>query len=747
MLPFGDRHYWQQATSSEVRPAAVGGARRLRLLATLYCLLAAVVFGRVVALEWRHGHAFREAASRPLERCVITPGVRGRILTRDGTVLALDRQVASLALDYRYLEEPPNVAWLQRSGLVRLVREETSVDEPNAVGIGAALDRLHRRLAALAGMSDEAYLRRANAIRTEVEAISRGVNARRRSRAAEVANDAANDRQDNPADSAWWRTVARRIRELLGSRDAVAPPARIIVAEELDHHVLATDISLDVVAEIETHPERYPGARIVMESRREYPLGSLAAHAVGHLGTPTADELADATGVDGDDYLARDRLGRLGIEQALEPILRGRSGIAVEYTDRRGHVVSTAQRRRPTVGRDAVLTIDSALQATAERLLDAAEARRPPVAAGMAPVPAGGAVVVMDVETGALLAAASAPRFDPAAFGRVRDVGSVEALLSDPGRPLFDRTTRMAIPPGSVFKALTAVALLENGAVDATTAHDCRGYLDRPDRLRCEMFQHTGHGHGATRLDDALAWSCNVFFFAQAERLGPETLVDCARRFGFGRPTGIDLPGESSGNLPSPEFHNSESSEPGWQLRDTQALVIGQSRLTVTPMQVARFMAVVANGGRLVVPHVAAGLGLTVGGEDTTAPDDLPTRPDEGRVAELSEATLDVVRRGLRRVVADADGTAHDTVRTPQVAIAGKTGTAQTGSDSADHAWFAGYVPAERPQFAIVVALEHAGSGSDAAGPVAKRLVLRMNELGYFGRTQQASRSPTLGRQ
>jgi penicillin-binding protein 2 len=237
-------------------------------------------------------------------------------------------------------------------------------------------------------------------------------------------------------------------------------------------------------------------------------------------------------------------------------------------------------------------------------------------------------------------------------------------------------------------------------------------------------------------LGDALAQSCNVYFFHAADQMGPAPLVNWATRFGFGRPAGIDLPGESAGRVPTPATIRDLEGH-AWRAGDTQALAIGQGSLMVTPLQVARLMAAVANGGSLVTPHVVSDLGLVQLADGQSGSDEseetISTQPPQP-IKGLQPSTLRIIQEGLRRVVADPAGTAYATVRLKSVSIAGKTGTAETGGGRADHAWFAGYAPADSPKVAFVVVLQHAGSGTAAAGPVAKRLVLRMQQLGYFGR-------------
>ena len=292
----------------------------------------------------------------------------------------------------------------------------------------------------------------------------------------------------------------------------------------------------------------------------------------------------------------------------------------------------------------------------------------------------------------------------------------------------------MAIPPGSVFKTLTAVALLHQPGFDPRQTFVCRGYLHSPESRRCMIYRRYGIGHGPVTLDDALCESCNVYFFFQAEQLGIDPLVDWGRRFGFGQRTGIDLPGEAAGHLPAVDSAAAPTGRPR-QIEAAESLAIGQGSLTATPLQVVRMMAAVANGGRLVTPHLAERLGLPAADGDAPADRSAPAAietPAPRPIAGLDPRKLEIVRAGLRRVVADPRGTGHATIALAGIAIAGKTGTAQAGNGTADHAWFAGYAPADNPRVAFVVVLEHAGDAAATAGPIARRFVERLGELGYL---------------
>jgi penicillin-binding protein 2 len=720
------------------RRPAVDSRRRIRLCLLGFVVALLIVFSRAVQLEVTQGEAFRSQAAEPLVRRHSLPGVRGRILARDGTVLACDKKTLALAVHYRWLEEPANPRWLRwtaRSRLSRAERRDAQRVAAEEARVEAERAELAQRLASLSGLSRDEWARRARRVQTRVERIAESVNQRHLARSARQggtskAPPSARPSDAGKTDSLLTRLCAATVEILRASIDE--PPQRITVAEELDYHVMAEDVPLALVAETEANPDRYPCVKIVLRSRRLYPAGPLAAHVLGHLGPVAKGEMS---GPDGQPlYHPEDRVGRTGLERQCEHLLRGRRGIAVELTDRSGRVLSSSRRREPEVGRDLVLTLDPQLQRAAESLLDGALARR--TILDPEAEPGGGAVVAIDVHTGEVLAAASAPRFDPNVFSGSGGSGA-EDLLADPAGPLFDRVAKMALPPGSVFKPVTAVALLEAAGVDPNEKVLCRGYLHQPDRWRCAIYARHSVGHGEMTLADALAESCNVYFFRHADRFGPDPLTTWALRFGFGTPTGVDLPGEASGTLPTPGTIR-QIEDHAWRSGDTRLLSIGQGSFQATPLQVVRMMAAIANGGRLVAPHVVSRLGLPELADSRSAaelsdPAGDPIRIDPPRpIRGLRASTLAEIRRGLERVVADPRGTGHGTVHLESIAIAGKTGTAETGPGRAEHAWFAGYAPADKPKVAFVVVLEHAGDAAQAAGPVAKRLVRRMHELGYF---------------
>ncbi|MEX2113235.1 MAG: penicillin-binding transpeptidase domain-containing protein [Pirellulales bacterium] len=711
-------HDWHAIIDEQAAPTVAVSRDRVRWLLAAFALVLAAIFFRAVQLEVSDGANFRRLAARPIERDVTLAPQRGRILARDGSVLAAEGRATALAVKYRYLQQPPDAAWLRSRARLRLPARERR--DPTRLAhaeeqVRAELAAMHRRLAQLCDVAPARWHAKVQSIDQRVSALAKLVNERRRARFAERS---AVETPHAPSG------LASVLTGLFAPPDALAPPP-VIVVEETAFHRIVDEVPPAVATEIQQHPELYPGVQVVEHRRRDYPQGSLAAHAIGYVGRSTGLASQVVSPESGQD--AAMVSGLMGIERLCEPQLGGQPGVAVQSLDRRGRVLAGVVRSPPIAGRDVVLTIDPPLQRAAEMWLDhhlRRQRRDEDASAGAAP---GGAVVVIDVHSGELLAVASAPRFDPNQFatGDPR----VEHVLADPAQPLFDRTAKMALPPGSVFKSLTALALVSEKAIDPLDTFHCRGYLDDPQRLRCQLYREQQIGHGDVTLADALAQSCNVYFFEHVNRIGGVRLVDWAARLGFGDPTGAALLEEASGALPTREALSAR--------HQTPMFAVGQGALTATPVQVARFYAAIANGGYLITPSIAR---ERVASE--RAAHRRPRQPSESlKVRGLTDEALAAVRAGLRRVVDDPNGTAFATVHIPGLAIAGKTGTAETGGQQEDHAWFAGYAPADEPRYAFVVVLQHAGHGGEAAGPLARNLIERMQELGYFGPRETADKS------
>lgn len=707
-----------------------------------------VVFCRVAQLQLTLQDEFAAGFSATTEATEEIPARDGRILASDGSLLATDVQRYDIAIYYPAIQDPPDDAWIASKTKLRLGKKDRKDKVRRAAEKQRVMDEneaMWSRLATLTERPLDEILDSRRHEQERVERIKESVQRAFRERQSERMATG-----DSTESNISWNSIWQRLRQQMSEPIALSDGPRLIT-EELEYHTVIRDVSLEIKEEIEAHPQRYPYAKVLVQTRRTYPRGELASHLIGTRKPLSEEQFRERRKQypDGDplDYRVGDSYGTAGLEKMYDSHIKGVRGKRIYIKNRRGEIVETRVEREPQHGKDLVLTLDIDLQTRSEELLDAAlkvtqggtvdlESMR----GGTREVtcPQGGCLVALDVHTGAVIAAAAAPRFDLNLLV-VPDSSRWEDAISDPRSPFLSRVTQMALPPGSVFKVITAVAAIESGKIRPDEMFHCQGYLDRPTEYRCLPFRHQGVGHGGVTLEDALCRSCNVYFYTAGRRMGPQTLVNWARQFGIGQPTGIDLPFESSGHLPSPDAppRPGERREP-WRPGDTLGMAIGQAQLTVTPLQMARVMAAIANDGNLITPHLASHSGPTTMGESDSIRNSLSVEGSHP-INNLHEGTLDHVRTGMAMVVHDSHGTAHKSVYLKEVTIAGKTGTAQ--ANGIDHAWFAGYVPAERPRVAFAVVLEHGGSGGKAAGPVAREFVKTLLEHGIVAKTADLASS------
>jgi penicillin-binding protein 2 len=731
----------EDAASPEL--IAAGNSLRLNGIGLFFVTAVLAILVRVYWVQTRLPDKYLSALQVTSAEDELLPARDGRILA-DSIVLASDVDVYGVEVHYRWLQEVIDPQWLRLQ-----VRRRLSRDELRDAGMVAQVeDEVHAERAALrVALADVTQIpsaeltARFGKVEERVQRISDSVNQRQTGLTVEVAEE------DSEEDPGVLLTVAESIRAALTTPPSRAAENRIVVREEETWHPVLENVSLTVAAVINEHPERFPGVRVVGSTRRTYPELTLAAHVVGFRTNVRDSDLTDDSSV-ADLTSTAARLGRSGVERSYDHQLVGVAGVRRTIRDRRQRVISSEIVRHPVSGRDVTLTLDSRLQQLSEQLLAESLGDTPrlllPAMASMEdaevdgataaepqPIPVGGCIIVMEADSGRLLAAASAPTFDLSMFVD-GSPAMWNAVNSDTRRPFVPRFTGMALPPGSTFKIVTAIAALESGTITPDTPFECRGYLTSPDEHRCMIYRLFGATHGNVNLRTAMAQSCNVYFFDAARRMGIEPLVQWAELLDFGRVTGIDLPFEKTGTVPkaggSAAVSGTEAAHRRFE-REAAGLSIGQSRLTVTPLQMARLLAFVANDGWLVTPHVVSDDGTARRASDI---DSSPYRSTRKRIPGMSSETLSAVRAGLRAAVEEPIGTGFKTVRLQGVSIAGKTGTAETSPDKPDHAWFTGYVPAENPRYVVVVALEHGGSGSKASGPIARELVRSMAERGLL---------------
>lgn len=441
---------------------------------------------------------------------------------------------------------------------------------------------------------------------------------------------------------------------------------------------VATNLTLAQVADLVTDPE-FPN--ILFPSsvwRRVYPSASLVAHVLGYVGEITRDELEEQRDL---RYEGGDIVGKNGIEAFYEEQLRGTVGEEAVEVDARGRRLKTISYTEPIKGRDIHLTLDLSAQRYASGLMKDQR----------------GAIVAMRVEDGAVEVLFSSPSYDPNPLTWGISSKEWALLLNNKDRPMMNRVTSGVYPPGSVFKIVTAMAALSEGYVSASTTIHCPGFIKVGNQtFRC--WKRSGHGN--ENIVTAMRDSCDVYFYQVALRMGGDKLLRWSQRFGSGTKTGIDIPGELSGNLAGREWKRRRFNE-GWYHGDTVNYSIGQGYLLSTPLQIARMHAAIANGGRLVVPRFNK------------------EAPVQGEFLNFSSSHLELVRRGLRDVVRVGTGRPAGVFG---VSIAGKTGTAQNAHGD-DHAWFVGYAPAENPKYVAVALVEAGKAGSSVTGPIVGKML------------------------
>ena len=718
---------------------------RLALLWLAMLLPTVAIVGRMAQLQLQLRDDLAAAFSLKTETVLEIPARDGRILAADGRVLAGDVETYDVAVYFPAIQNPPDDDLITTKAKLRLSKNDRKdkkklADEKSKILVENEI--LWQRLADLTSRPLNELMDARKHQQDRVERIKADVHRRYRDRHPVVATSSS---LTDAMRGLSWNNLRDRLQKVLTENPEEHRLPRTILEEEA-YHTVITNVDEEVKKEIEGHPARYPYTQVRVNSRRTYPQGELAAQVIGFRKPITEDQLKTRREIfplgDPQDYRVGDPYGMSGLELSYDSHLKGVRGLQVVVKNRRGEIVETRVVREPQHGRDLVVPLDADVQRRAEQLLDQALTRV--TKAGAVDVetnlgkhrdvtcPQGGCIVAMDVDTGAVLAAASAPRFDLNLMV-TSDSTQWNDVASDPRSPFLSRASKMALPPGSVFKIISAVASIESGKMPPAATFYCQGYLDRSNNHRCLSFIHQHVGHGDVTLADALCRSCNVYFYTAARRMGPQALVDWAKKFGFGQPTGIDLPSESAGNLPVPDAPMAPGSRrPRWRPGDTLDLAIGQAELEVTPLQIVRAMAAFANDGFMVTPHLAADTGPAMLSDSASLRSPLTltqSHPIEG----LHRETLETIREGLTMVVHHPRGTGYKHVRMKEVTIAGKTGTAQT--NGVDHAWFAGYVPAERPRIAFVVVLQNGGGGGSAAGPVAHDFVKTLVEMGLVNRT------------
>lgn len=497
---------------------------------------------------------------------------------------------------------------------------------------------------------------------------------------------------------------------------------------------LAKNISKESMLMIEEQSNSLSGVNIVTQPIRKYLAGNVGSHIVGYVG-PISSEEYEAKKELG--YLQNDIIGKTGIEATFEDFLRGQNGIKRVEMESTGIVADEVETTESTMGNSVILTIDMDLQAKSEEVLEkyVKKIQNGEYAERFSDAKAG-AIVVLDVKSSEVLALASYPTYNPDEFTDGISNSEYQKYFLDDGRPMYNRAIQGIYSPGSTFKPLTAIAAIESGAIKVHDKIIDRGRYDKGHRPVCWIWSSYGGTHGAVDVATALKVSCNYYFYEVGYRMGIDNLSKYARLFGLGRKTGVEIIGEETGSLASKEYINKLTERDGkertWMVGDTLSAAIGQSYNSFTPIQMAYYIATLANGGvkndLTILKDVVSVEGESLSGDYVDEVIDKKIKKESQEYGDLniSKDTLNAVFDGMRSVTGETGGTAYSTFASFPIEVAGKTGTATASTGSAN-AWFVGFAPYDNPEIAVVCVIEHGGHGGYTA-PVVKEV---MEE--YFG--------------
>lgn len=503
---------------------------------------------------------------------------------------------------------------------------------------------------------------------------------------------------------------------------------------------IAENISEKSMLELNEKNSEFAGVEIVSEPVRVYPLGKTASHIIGRIGQIEESELEGNE----DIYDQNDIIGKAGIEYTFEKYLKGTDGIKQIDMDVDGTTTGEYISKEAVSGSDIILTIDSKLQAVTEEALKNNIEKIASGGFGRSYPADAGAAVVMNVKTGEVLAMASYPDYDPSSFVNGIDTETWNYYINGDTKPLENKAISAMYSPGSTFKMATAIAGLQEGKITTTeTIRDTGVYKKYNSSWKCWNTS----GHGRIAVSDAIKKSCNYFFYELGDRLGIDTLAKYAYYLGLGHKTGIELKGEISGVLASNKIAEQENRV--WNPGETISAAIGQSYNTFTPIQMAKYVSMIANRGKKLDVTIVKSIVNPDGSEvsrdeyENEVHQKLGLEDDDTEEMSFDEKNIDAILEGMRGVTSESGGTAYSIFQGFNIEVGGKTGSAQTGVKDKTNAWFVGFAPFDDPEIAIVVFVRNGGHGNYTA-EVARDVIAQ-----YFGMntnqiTEDVSALPTV---
>ena len=477
---------------------------------------------------------------------------------------------------------------------------------------------------------------------------------------------------------------------------------------------IASNISEKSVYEFTEQGQNFPGVSIIEIPIRSYPNGSLLSHVVGYIGKISEEEYSNNK----ETYTQNDIIGRTGIEYVFEKFLKGQDGIKQIDMAVDGTITDESVAKEAIAGYDVVLTVDANLQRVTEEALKNNIQKLQNGGFGKKYDSPGGSAVVMNVRTGEVLAIASYPDYEPQLFADGISSKKYNEYISEEAHsPLFNRAISSVSPPGSTFKMATAIAALESGVVTTKERINDTGVYKytRDYNPKCWIYKSYGIGHGYLNVSEALKHSCNYFFYEMGNRLGIDKLSSYARYLGLGKKTGIELPSEAQGTVSSKE--TSKAKGEVYNGGNTLQAAIGQHDNSFTPIQMAKYVSMIVNGGRKIDVSIIKSVidkdlnEVSKEEIEIFVKDKLGILKDDTPEELFKEENVRAVLNGMKGVTSESGGTAYQYFRGLNMEIGGKTGSAQTGIEGRTNGWFVGFAPFDNPEIAVVIMIENAGSG------------------------------------
>lgn len=668
---------------------------RFNILTLFIYLVGVILLVQLFNLQIINGESYREQSNTRLSRESKIEAARGSILDRTGTALAtsdmgFDIQLYKTKVDTEVL----NDTLLNLTNLL----EENSISYTDTFPI--KIDPFEFTI------SNDTLTKWKDKYKIDEDAT------------AEQAFYEFKDKYDISTDN------IKEIRQIIAIRYAITTNG-YSSTKSLN---IAKNVSRDVIAKLSEKSSDYPGIDIVTTSQRSYTSGSLASHILGYIGVISSKEYEQNK----DNYSSDDMIGKTGIEYVFEEYLKGKNGIKQVDMAVDGTVTAEYTTEEAEAGANVILTIDSTLQKVTEQSLKANIDKINSGGFSIQYNATGGSVVVINVKTGEILAMASYPDFEPQKF--VNGISSTDwnNYVNDTRYPLLNKAIQSSYAPGSIFKMVTATAALESGVIGINDKVNDVGVYDYYDyHPKCWYYTEYHRGHGYLNVSDAIKHSCNYYFYEVANRMGIDTIEKYARYYGLGDKTGVELPSETTGVLASKTNKKTLTGEE-WQGGETLSAAIGQSLNSFSPMQMAKYIGIVANGGELINPTIVKSVVKPDG--TTIANSELEnyvnnklgiTNSNQTSDIKLNQENLKAILEGMRSVTNETGGTAYSIFKNFNIEVGGKTGSAEAGSNV--NAWFAGFAPFNNPEIAVVVMVENGGHGYYTA-EVARDIMAQ-----YFG--------------